>query len=150
MNIHAASKEAVPAAELVRRIVVIDDEKRIADTLALILRSKGYSAEAAYDGPSGLATCNEFHPHLVITDVVMPGMNGIEVALEIRRQFPNCRIVLYSGQAATAQMMDEARSRGHDFELLAKPIHPVQLLERIQSLIGAPEDAMALWVDSPL
>jgi DNA-binding response OmpR family regulator len=124
------------STDIGRRIVVIDDEKRIADTLALILRSNGYAAEVAYDGPSGLAICSDFHPHLVISDVVMPGMSGIEVAIELRREFPNCTILLYSGQAATAQMMEDARSRGHDFELLAKPVHPVQLLEKVKFLIG--------------
>lgn len=134
-----ADKAAVAPAELKTRIVVIDDEKRIADTLALILRSKGYAAEVAYDGPSGLVTCSQFSPQLVITDVVMPGMSGIEVAIELRRQLPDCKVLLYSGQAATAQMIEEARSRGHDFELLAKPIHPIQLLEKVQSVIGAPK-----------
>ncbi len=132
------------------RILVIDDEKRIADTLALILRSAGYIAEVAYDGPSGVSTCIEFRPCLVISDVVMPGMSGIEAAIEIRRSFPTCRILLYSGQAATAQMMDEAKSQGHEFELLAKPVHPVQLLERVRSLIGTPEDAAPLPAESPL
>ena len=130
---------AAAQAELKLTIVVIDDEKRIADTLALILRSKGYAAEVAYDGPSGLLACGRLSPQLVISDVVMPGMSGIDVAIEIRRQFPNCKVLLYSGQAATAQMIEEARSRGHDFELLAKPIHPVQLLEKVQSVIGAPK-----------
>ena len=137
MNI-AADKPDADAVGL--RIVVIDDEKRIADTLAIILRSRGYAAEVAYDGASGLASCRQFHPHLVISDVVMPGISGIEVAIEIRRQFPACRILLYSGQAATAQMMDEARLQGHDFELLAKPVHPLQLLEKVKSLIGLPRD----------
>jgi len=122
-----------------RRILVIDDEKRIADTLALILKSAGYLPEVAYDGESGLAACHEFRPHLVISDVVMPGMSGIQAAIEIRRQFPDCGILLYSGQAATAQMMEEARSQGYEFELLAKPVHPVQLLETVKSLIGGPE-----------
>ena len=130
----------------VRRIVVIDDEQRIADTLALILRSAGYASEVAYEGRSGLALCSEFRPDLVISDVVMPGMSGIEVAIEIRRISPACRILLYSGQAATAQMMEEARSQGYDFELLAKPVHPVQLLEKVKSLIGA--SAAALGVNS--
>lgn len=122
------------------RILVIDDEKRIADTLALILQSAGYIAEVAYDGASGLAACIEFHPRLVITDVVMPGMSGIEAAIEIKRRFPTCGMLLYSGQAATAQMMNQAKSQGYEFELLAKPVHPVQLLERVKSLIRAQTD----------
>lgn len=137
MNISLSDTTSVPAAELVPRIVVIDDEKRIADTLALILRSTGYVAEVAYDGPSGLAACSEVRPHLVISDVVMPGMSGIEVAIEIRKEFPDCGILLYSGQAATAQMMEEARSQGHDFELLAKPVHPLVLLEKVEQLTGS-------------
>ncbi len=132
-----------------RRIVVIDDEQRIADTLALILRSVDYVVEVAYDGTSGLALCREYRPDLVISDVVMPGLSGIEVAMEISRELPTCKILLYSGQAETAQMMDEARSRGHEFELLAKPVHPVELLEKVKSLIGVAADARALRVHSP-
>ena len=139
---HVRLADPIPGKEL--RIVVIDDEKRIADTLALILRSAGYVAEVAYDGASGLAMCNECRPHLVISDVVMPGMSGIEVAIEIRRRLPSCRILLYSGQAATAQMMDDARSLGHNFDLLAKPVHPLELLEKVKSLIGNPTSATVL------
>jgi len=148
MNIASAGNGG-SVAEQVPRIVVIDDEQRIADTLALILRSAGYVSEVAYEGRSGLALCSAFHPDLVITDVVMPGISGIEVAIEIRRTCPTCNILLYSGQAATAQMMEDARKQGHNFELLSKPVHPVQLLERVKSLIGAAEDAAAQGVDSP-
>jgi len=143
----APDDNSAPVAE--RRIVVIDDEQRIADTLALILRSAGYMAEVAYDGRSGLALCKEVSPDLVITDVVMPGMSGIEVAIEIRATSPACGVLLYSGQAATAQMMDEARSQGHDFELLAKPVHPVQLLEKVKSLIRTQDDRATLHANSP-
>jgi DNA-binding response OmpR family regulator len=146
---NASGYTNAPVAEDVQRIVVVDDEKRLADTLALILRSAGYVAEVAYDGTSGLALCGEYRPDLVISDVVMPGMSGIALAMEISRELSTCRILLYSGQAETAQMMDEARSRGHEFELLAKPVHPVELLEKVKSLISTPADARALRVHSP-
>ena len=119
-------------------VLVVDDEKRIADTLALILESKGYCAEAAYDGSTALAKCCERVPDLLISDVVMPGMNGIELAIEIGQRFVACRILLFSGQAATADMMEEARAHGHEFELLAKPVHPEQVLEKVRQLIGTP------------
>lgn len=124
-----------PGSAKVRSILVVDDEARIADTLALILESKGYAAKAAYDAASGMALCDEFRPDLVISDVVMPGMNGIEMAIIIRRQFPACRILLFSGQAATADMLEQARARGHEFELIAKPVHPEQLLERVKQVL---------------
>jgi CheY-like chemotaxis protein len=76
------------ATDLLRPfIVVVDDEKRIADTLALILDSKGYSAEAAHDGESALEICRQRIPDLVLSDVVMPGMNGIELAIAVSQQF---------------------------------------------------------------
>lgn len=116
-------------------ILVVDDEKRIADTLAIILDSKGYSAQPAYDGATALAACRDRVPDLLISDVVMPGMTGIELGIAIRQEFPTCQILLFSGQAATADMLEKAQGRGHDFELLAKPVHPDQLLQKVAELI---------------
>ena len=118
-------------------ILVVDDEKRIADTLALILESKGYVSEAAYDAATALEACHVRTPNLLISDVVMPGMNGIELGIAIRRDFPACQVLLFSGQAATAEMLDDASAHGHSFELLAKPVHPVELLEKVEQLLGA-------------
>jgi CheY-like chemotaxis protein len=129
------------AADLLRPfILVVDDEKRIADTLALILDSEGYSAEAAYEGASALEICRRKVPDLILSDVVMPCMNGIELAIAVRQQFPDCYILLFSGQADTAEILEDAKRRGYDFELLAKPLHPEELLTRIRKLIG-PHDA---------
>jgi CheY-like chemotaxis protein len=67
-------------------ILVVDDEKRIADTLALILRSKGYVVQAAYDGMQAYEICRTVIPRLLISDVVMPEMNGIELAIKVRAE----------------------------------------------------------------
>ncbi|HUR36237.1 MAG TPA: response regulator [Terriglobales bacterium] len=118
-------------------ILVVDDEKRIADTLALILRSNDYIVTTAYDGLQAYKSCRTLAPRLIITDVVMPQMNGVELAMKVRSEFPACLILLFSGQAATADMLREANDRGFQFELLAKPVHPEQLLARVRDLIGA-------------
>lgn len=130
-------------ATLRRSILVVDDEQRIADTLALILRSKDYIVEVAYDGASGIELYRSFRPDLVISDVVMPRMNGVDMAIAIRKEFPNSRILLFSGQAVSADMLDEARGRGYDFEMLAKPVHPDQLLQRVAEILsmGSPSSA---------
>ena len=65
----------------------------------------------------------------------MPGMNGIELAIAIRRQFPGCRLLLFSGQAETLEILEDAKRRGYDFELLAKPIHPEEFLKKVKELI---------------
>lgn len=119
------------------RILIVDDERRIADTSALILQAQGYQTAVAYDGASGLLRCREFHPDLVLTDVVMPGMSGIEMAIAIHGEFPGCALLLISGQAATADMLDSARREGHSFELLAKPVHPTVLLQRVAEILQA-------------
>jgi|KBSMisStandDraft_5_1062788.scaffolds.fasta_scaffold02335_9 CheY-like chemotaxis protein len=130
-----------PSADLLRpSIVVVDDEKRIADTLVLILDSEGYSAEAAYEGASALEICRRKAPDLLLSDVAMPGMNGIELAIAVRQQSRDCHILLFSGQADTKEILEDAKRRGYDFELLAKPLGPVELVTRIRDLIG-PHDA---------
>jgi DNA-binding NtrC family response regulator len=113
---------------MAKRIFVVDDEKCIADTLVAILRNSGYEALAFYDAQSALEQVESFSPELVISDVVMPGMNGVEMAVLIRERHPACRVLLFSGQAATADLLEGARRRGYDFELLAKPVHPTVLL----------------------
>jgi CheY-like chemotaxis protein len=120
-----------------RSVLIVDDEKNIADTVALILQGAGYAAQAAYDGSVALAMTRDGPPDLILTDVLMPGMNGIDLAIAARRQFPSCQVLLFSGQAASADMLEDARLRGHDFEVLAKPIEPDDLLERIADLFTA-------------
>lgn len=128
---------------MAHRILIVDDERRIADTSALILQAQGYQTAVAYDAENGIARCQEFHPHLILTDVVMPGMSGIEMAVALRREFPGCAILLISGQAATADMLEMARRQGHTFELLAKPVHPTVLLQRVAQILKS-GDAVAV------
>ena len=135
---------AFGSAELRRSfILVVDDEKRIADTLALILETKGYVSKSAYDGAAALEVCRARTPDLMISDVVMPGMSGIELGIAIRRNFPSCKVLLFSGQAATDQMLKDASTHGHHFELLAKPVHPVELMEKVKQLLGTAEEPPA-------
>lgn len=112
-------------------VLVVDDESVIADTLAEILSRSGYRGIAVYDGDSALETSLLTPPEMLITDVVLPGMTGIELALKMRRIFPECKIILFSGQASTADLLATARADGHHFTLLNKPLHPRDLLVRV-------------------
>jgi CheY-like chemotaxis protein len=126
-----------------RRILVVDDERVIADTLATILRNAGYDAAACYDAPGAFACCDSFVPDLIISDVVMPGISGVEMAITMRQRFPECKILLFSGQASTVSLLDEARRGGYDFELLSKPIHPSELLAKLAKDAPVPMKAPA-------
>lgn len=114
------------------RVLVADDERIIADTLTIILRQNGYDATAVYGGMEALETARSWQPDLLLADVVMPDMSGIEAAVHIHALLPQCRIVLLSGQAATSDLMQNARRDGHEFEVLLKPIHPTQLLAQLR------------------
>lgn len=115
------------------RVLVVDDEQVIADTLAKILELHGFEASAVYDGPSAVESARAMKPDLIISDVIMgEDMNGIEAAIKIRAFMPDCKILLFSGQAATADLLETARTQGHNFEILAKPVHPTDLLAKIK------------------
>mgnify|MGYP003945484111 FL=1 len=123
------------------RVLVIDDEKNLADTLVWILERAGFEATAAYDGESALQRLDTFQPDVVISDVIMPGINGIEVCTRIQARFPKCHILLFSGQTATNELLGEAREHGLTWELLAKPMDPDELLAKVTSLAQKSESA---------
>lgn len=105
----------------------------IADTLSIILNRSGFEARAVYSGEAALQALGSFLPDVLISDVVMPGMSGIEAAIAFRTLRPNCKILLFSGQAATADLLHSAREQGQHFEIMVKPVHPSDLLAKLRS-----------------
>jgi CheY-like chemotaxis protein len=114
------------------RVLVVDDEQLIADTLALILNRSGFSATAAYSGEEAVEVASVLNPDILISDVIMFEMTGIDLAIHVVKSVPGCRVLLLSGQAATADLLRSAEQRGHSFEIIAKPVHPRALLELLQ------------------
>ena len=114
------------------KVLVVDDERVIADTLAMILNQSGFEARAVYSGERAVELAASFRPDMLITDVIMADLNGIDAAIMIRALLPNIKILLFSGQAATADLLEKARAKGYEFEILAKPVHPQDLLSRLQ------------------
>jgi DNA-binding response OmpR family regulator len=126
--------DQVPPAEtgaFRHSILVVDDESAIADTMTEILSRSGYLAMTAYDAEEALETALLTPPELLITDVMLPGMSGIELAITMRRIFPECKILLCSGQAIALDLLASARSEGHNFIMLTKPVHPREMLARV-------------------
>ena len=113
------------------RILVVDDQQLIADTLAAILIDAGFEAMIAYDGLQALEIASRFQPDWLLSDILMPRMNGVALAIEIRKRHPATAILLLSGQAGISETLQEGHAQGYDFEVLAKPIHPRELLERL-------------------
>lgn len=126
----------LPASKRGRRtsILVVDDERTVAHSIADILALHGYETRVAYDGRQAIREVLEDCPDAIISDVVMPRVNGIEAAKAIQEMCPEARILLFSGQAATSDLLKTAEEQGYSFELLSKPIHPDLLLSRLNQL----------------
>lgn len=114
------------------KVLVVDDERVIADTLAMILNQSGFQAKAVYSGEAALEMASTYQPDMLIADVIMADLNGIDAAIQIRALLPKIKILLFSGQAATADLLEKARNQGYEFEILAKPVHPQDLLTRLR------------------
>jgi DNA-binding response OmpR family regulator len=116
------------------RVLVVDDEHLITDTICAILNANGFSAVGAYNGLEALQTAIEVRPEIVLSDVLMPGMSGVDLGIKLRDQFPDVKIVLLSGQTSTSGMIQRAEADGHHFTLFPKPIHPDDLIARLRNL----------------
>ena len=126
---HAGESGAEGRAEARFKVLVVDDERLLADTTAAILRRSGFETKTAYDGFGALDAMASFHPHCLLTDIMMPGMNGMELAIAVTKIHPNTKVVLFSGQAGIADLLAKSKGEGFEFPLLAKPVHPAKLVE---------------------
>ena len=116
------------------RVLVVDDERLLADTTAAILRGVGFDTQVAYDGWEALETARSFHPDYLLTDIMMPMMNGVELAIAITKMFPAAKIWLFSGQTGISDILENGHSQGYNFPLLAKPVHPLRLIESLNGI----------------
>ena len=112
-------------------VLIVDDEKVIADTLSIILTHAGFITMTAYDGDTALRIAKAVTPALLISDVVMPGITGVDLAIMLTQSIPDLKVLLFSGQASTVDLLEKARRSGHHFTALTKPVHPTDMLKRI-------------------
>jgi DNA-binding response OmpR family regulator len=125
---------AVPA---IRRILIVDDEPRIAETLQMILSRRGYEVRVADAAEQALELLPAWKPDVAIVDVMLPQMNGIDFGIIVRTNYADCRVLLLSGHPETVGLLEDARRKGHDFEILAKPLHPTLILDIVSNLLSA-------------
>jgi DNA-binding response OmpR family regulator len=116
-------------------IFVVDDEPVIAFSTAEILQRSGYEALAFVSPLDALEAARIVQPDLIIADVMMPDLSGIDLAIRLKKVCPTSRVLMFSGQAKTADLLETARRNGHEFTVLPKPIHPNELLTRVRDAI---------------
>jgi CheY-like chemotaxis protein len=114
------------------KVLVVDDQKLIADTIGEILQGADFHVAIAYDGWTALEMAARFQPDYLLSDVLMPRMNGVELAIAIQKMYPAVKTLLFSGQAGISEILLDGQKQGYNFELIAKPIHPLKLIERLK------------------
>jgi DNA-binding NtrC family response regulator len=119
------------------RIFVVDDEPVIASTLAAILQMNGFSARFFTNPLEALTAARAKVPDLLISDVTMPGISGIDLAIKMIAEHPKCKVLLFSGHPASLALLEDARAQGHDFRLLMKPVPPGEFLSEIGKIVDA-------------
>lgn len=117
-------------------ILIIDDEAMIREMFRRILEMEGYAVSEAAEGNEALARCREQCPDLIITDLIMPDKEGIETIIEIRRDFPETKIIAISGggRITAREYLELAETFGAD-RSLSKPIGREELLAAVRSLL---------------
>jgi DNA-binding NtrC family response regulator len=116
------------------RVFVVDDEPIISFTLATILESAGYTARSFTDPLEALRAAEINCPDYLITDVMMPALNGIDLGIQFKAIFPSVKVLLFSGVASATQQWESATGKTHEFDLLTKPVHPKTLLAAIEAM----------------
>ena len=122
------------------KILIVDDEAAVADSLHLIFSNRGYEVRAVYSAEQAIETLANWQPDLAIIDVMLPQMNGIELAGVLRENYSSCRILLISGHPGTSELLTDAKAHGSSFEILAKPLHPTFILKTVADLLPNPQN----------
>lgn len=114
------------------KILIVDDDPNIREVLAVLLSSEGYRVSTAEDGPEALKLQESEKPNLVILDIMMPGMDGVEVCARIRARSP-VPILFLTAKSQDTDKVDAYTSGGDDY--LVKPFSQTELLMKIKSLL---------------
>jgi CheY-like chemotaxis protein len=116
------------------KILVVDDERAIASARASILESRNYETATAYSGEEAIQVASSFQPDCIVSDIAMGTMNGVEAAMEILGVLPRCKVFFISGNVCCDDLLEKARAKGFDFDVLQKPLPPPEMLARVEQI----------------
>ncbi len=116
-----------------KTVLVVDSEKAVTDTLVAIFERAGYISIPCYSSDEAIRIIAGVAPDLIISEIFIDRGNGIEVAIAAKTLCPHSKVILMSGNPQAQEMIEKAIALGHSFDILAKPIHPAELLEKMES-----------------
>jgi DNA-binding NtrC family response regulator len=120
------------------KVALVDDEELFRETLAKLLRRRGLEVATAADGVAGIDLVRAMAPDVVVLDLRMPGIDGIETLKRIKATRPDTRVIMLTGHGSVESGVDALRAEAFDF--LLKPVGPDQLVEVILAAVAAGRD----------
>lgn len=117
---------------MTQRVLVVDDDRLMVETLSDILSLKGWTSDRAFSGEEAVSKAREARPDVVLMDIKMQGMNGVDTLRALRREHPALKVVLMTAYSAAA-LVDEARAAGA-IDVLSKPVNPALVLSLLGTL----------------
>jgi len=119
-----------------QRVLVVDDDRLVADTLNMVFQANGYESEAVYSAADGLARVRTFDPGLLLCDITMPEESGLQLAEKVHHEFPNCKLLMLTAYDTNVLKVEQHATRTkRPLKLLNKPCRPEDLLREAQHLL---------------
>ncbi len=153
MSLQSATMPTMPASSDNQRVLVVDDEENIADVIAMALRFQGFTVETAGTGTDALAAVSSFRPHLMVLDVMLPDMEGFDVAERLGAQRADVPIIFLTARDATEDKIRGLTTGGDDY--VTKPFSLEELVARIRTILrrtgaAAPDSGRLVFEDLEL
>lgn len=130
---------AIPRAR--PRVLVVDDDRTFVGTLVCSLYENGFDARGAHSAREAIEAALKYPPAFILMDVMMDGIDGVDAAIAICETISDCHIMLISGHENARNLLRKASARGHEFELLMKPIETAHLLDKLRHRSGGQPEA---------
>ncbi|HWE84491.1 MAG TPA: response regulator [Terracidiphilus sp.] len=119
-----------------KNALVLDDDRVVAETLGMILTGSGYEVRVEYTAEAAIDLLARWSPDVAIIDILLPGMNGVDFSISLQAACPGCHVLLFTAFPGVLGILDAARLKGHEFEILEKPVPPPQILSRLADLLA--------------
>jgi CheY-like chemotaxis protein len=121
-----------------QRVLVVDDDRLVADTITMVFEKSGFRAKTAYSADQALEYSREFSPDLLLCDITMPHRDGLALVNDIARELPSCRVILLTGFYSNLKLVREhTRTLPRPVGVLTKPCQPTELLREATELLAA-------------
>jgi len=116
------------------KLLLVDDEPSLATPIAMLLKDQGYQVATAGSGEEAMGVASWYAPDILLSDVQMGSLNGVDAARAIVDRLPHCRVLLASGQIESLRLVAQANADGYDFQFLSKPYAIRELIARLSRM----------------